>query len=197
MAYLSSSLNIIRGYTVGTGKIEKSYIVDAYFYDNVITSLSLCFKMLGIKYDVDISTERANLESEKWGPRIRSIIRDTLLKISNAAGIKISLELSLIKNAHYGRDMREPLFDALVKLGAEGDFYIKTPITDYIYQTTQSGVILLYYKGEHHAFIEIPAYAGTEESPIAVIGISPFLFSDNEELMGVKIPGGVQTMGIA
>lgn len=192
MAYLTSTLDIIRGYNehVVDNRVVKSYQDEYMSYNAVLDAIKKCIDLLVLsKYpDADISEYRTALDDARFGPDIRSAIYECIKRLATEAGISLYSELSEIRYAHYGRDMRDAIYSALIKLGAEDELYIQTTIDDYIYHRSDNGITLLSYKGGELSFIALPTDDGNGTN---VIAISPFLFSDNETIVGVKIPSTI------
>lgn len=192
MAYLTSTLDVIRGYNehIVDNRVIKSYQDEYMSYDAVLDAIKKCIDLLVLaKYTgVDISDCRTALDDARFGPDIRSAIYECIKCLAGEAGVSLYSELSEIRYAHYGRDMRDAIYSALIKLGAEDELYVQTTIDDYIYHRSDNGITLLSYKGNDLPFIALPADDGNDTN---VIAVSPFLFSDNKTVIGVKIPSTI------
>lgn len=124
MAYLTSALDTIRGYTImenQAGEEYKFYDENAYNYNDVRDAIVTVLQTLMFnKYpDVDISTEIQTIQTAKLGTTIREAIYSAVKKLLNSIGIVAMVQISQVRYAHYGSDMREPLYDILIKLGAD------------------------------------------------------------------------------
>lgn len=192
MAYLTSTLDIIRGYNehIVGDRMVKSYQDEYMPYNAVLDAIKRCIDLLVLnKYpDADISEYRTALDNARFGPDIRSAIYECIKCLATEAGVTLYSELSEIRYAHYGRDMRDSIYSALIKLGAGDELYVQTTIDDYIYNRADNGITLLSYKGDELPFIALPTDDG---NGVNVIAVSPFIFSDNETIIGVKIPSTI------
>lgn len=203
MAVLTKDLEIIKGYgllNIGD-KIYKQYYTDdmdsgsgfpSLYFKPVMESIIRCFDLMNkVLYpDVDITEELNTLRNGDFAKEFRTAIYDVIQKFATAAGKNLKILLGKIKLAHFGSDIREPLYDALIKLGADGDMYYQTVAEDYIWRKESGNVILVRYLAEDHPFIITPQTI--DGSPVTEI--SPFTFDNHEELMGVRIPSGTTTI---
>lgn len=124
MAYLTSALDTIRGYKIminSAGEEYKFYDENAYEYNNVRDAIVTVLQTLMFnKYpDVDISTEIQTIQTATLGITIREAVYSAVKKLLNSIGIIAMVQISQVRYAHYGSDMREPLYDILIKLGAD------------------------------------------------------------------------------
>lgn len=194
MGVLTESLRIIRGYDIVNigDKYYKNYVLEpdyiSLYFSNVNDAIYRCLNTLNrvLYQDVDISAELGEISTHKYARRLRTAIYNAVKKLSIGAGINLGIQLAQIKNAHFGSDMREPLYDALIKLGAEGDMYYQTTAEDYIWRKESGNVILVRYLTTNHPYIITPQTI--DDSP--VVDISAFTFDSHEELIGVRIPSG-------
>lgn len=118
MAYLTQYLDTIRGYKI----INEIKYYDPVYYsfntvrDAIITVLNVL--MLNKYPEVDISEELETLQTATWGPTIRNTIYNAIKKFLSTTNIIAMTQITEIRYAHYGSDMREPLYDILIALGA-------------------------------------------------------------------------------
>lgn len=123
MAYLTNNLDVIRGYTVVTkpdGTEYKSHDISSYYFNNVRDAIADVLTFLSdTKYSsVNIVNELFIIKNNKWGPDIRDAIYNAVKKLLKAADMKSFENLSKIHHAHYGSEIREPLYSVFVQLGA-------------------------------------------------------------------------------
>lgn len=193
MGMFDKDLKKIRGYQSRNG--DSYYVFDTVYKGKaelINSLLTIVTAICASKYpDVDISEEVAKLPNLKWGPDIRNTIYMIFKKIAVGSGIYLGRELVAIRYAHFGRDMREPLYDALIKIGAEENLYYPTTGDDYIYTISNGVATLQLYKGEVHPFLAIPNYVNDGGSDIPVGVLSCLLFSNCDWLEAVYIPENV------
>jgi len=195
---INRALDYIRGYHDVDGAIERGYNYEYELYDNVLDALietlqSMIDDLYPGVYD-EVIDDLNNLSSLKWGPEIRNAIYRIFRTIAVEYDVSISYELSLIRYAHYGRDMREPLFDALIKMGANQDFYYNAKSTDFIYEIINNEATLIRYIGPHRKKIKIPETVNDLIDPdisVPVKTLSAILFTNSTWLIGIKIPDSV------
>lgn len=123
MAYLTEYLNIVRGYRIynKSGEERRLYYPTYYSYNTVRDAIVTVLQTLMFnKYpDVDISTEIQTIQTATLGTTIREAIYSAVKKLLNSIGIVAMVQISQVRYAHYGSDMREALYDILIKLGAD------------------------------------------------------------------------------
>lgn len=123
MAYLTQYLDTIRGYRVisKTDNEEIRYY-DPTYYDFNIVRDSIVSALGTVNFvlypEIDIQTEIENIVNEKIGYNIRDNIYKAVKKIIDTTDKPCTIDLSIIRHAHYGSDMREPLYNILISLGA-------------------------------------------------------------------------------
>lgn len=198
---INPSLNYIRGYRDVDDARERDYAYEYESYDTFI------FNLLSIVQDLvsnlyphaedDIREEIEELPTMKWGPDIRYTIYKIFRAIAATYNLPISQELSIIRYAHYGREMREPLFNALMKIGANQSFYYKAKSEDFVYTTTSDGAFLIRYIGPHKGKIEIPESVidpNDSENLISVTSMSISLFSNARWITAIKVPNTINAI---
>jgi hypothetical protein len=75
--------------------------------------------MLNKYQEVDISDEIETIQTATRGPIIRNAIYDAIKKFLSTTNIIAMTQITEIRYAHFGSDMREPLYDILIALGAD------------------------------------------------------------------------------
>ena len=197
MGMFDKELLKIRGYRFKND--DNYYVGDVVFNgkDELINALiSIVSTLASAKYpNADISDEIAALPNLKWGSDIRKTIYTMMKKLADQTNKFLYRELTLIRTAHFGRDMREPLYDILIKLGAGENLYYPTTGDDYIYTIDNGVATLELYKGSNHPYLTIPQYVKDgNDNDIQVTTLSCMLFSEMKWLQGVYIPEGVTTI---
>lgn len=193
MGLLDEELKIIRGYVVVTvaGKEIKDYFYDGtYNYDDVIDAIHKCLYLLSVsKYHTNVATIDS-IKSHTFGPYIREAIAKSVEDIIIASGVVYDPTPIKIREVHYGRDIRDILYDFLIRYGAEEDLYYQTTKSDYIYTTSESGVTLIKYIGGMQ-YIATPIMI--DGIPVTEIGIE--CFKDcGTPVKAVKILDGLKTI---
>lgn len=199
MGILSNELRTVRGYVMASYPSEgiEFPIYQSGDYgmidvmDSIVTILTTLVEMRFPT--VDISEELTKINA-KWGPDIREGIYEACKKLLNAAGVNCNIELAHVRNAHYGSEMREPLYKIFYDLGADDDVYTPTTPDDYIYIIDNNEAELIYYIGEPHQFISIPDHVILNGNEVPVTKLAPTLFNDNNTIMGIEIPNGVEVI---
>ena len=124
MAYLTQYLDTIRGYRINEDTPGNPYkFYDPLYYpfntvrDAIVTVLNTL--MLNKYSEVDISNEIETIQTATRGPAIRNAIYDAIKKFLSTTNIVAMTQITEVRYAHYGSDMREPLYDILIALGAD------------------------------------------------------------------------------
>lgn len=196
---INPSLNYIRGYRDVNDARERDYAYEYESYDAFITNfIAIVNDLVRNLYpyaESHIQEEIEELPTMKWGPDIRYTIVKILRAIYVSYALPITHEVSLIKNAHYGREMREPIFNAFMKMGANQEFLYKAVSSDFIYTDIgNNNALLIRYIGPHRPKIILP---GTVEDPedseneLTVTALYSTLFSDVNWLTYMKLPEGI------
>jgi hypothetical protein len=199
MGIYDSELIELRGYRA---KDDDVYIVnkvgaDDYLGFDYIRSLiiEMTTTLSNTLYrTADIASYVTTLQNATFGPTIRKAIYDIFKELARVSGIYIGRELASIRLAHFGKDMRQPLYDALVKLGIEQDLYYDAVSSDFIYSINGGYATLDYYIGEDQPYIRIPATVDDLSNPgytAEVKTLSTTLFTNATWLKGVSVPHGV------
>lgn len=113
---LDTNLKIIRGYINRTNPDGKQYIDEYMPFVTVKQAIIDAINEIKRYYITSISEDLASFSEDTFGPKMKDDILEILRKMSTEKAIRIYSEMSAIKSATYGRDIREPLYDALVKL---------------------------------------------------------------------------------
>lgn len=140
--------------------------------------------------DANISTYVTTLQNATFGPTIRKAIYDIFKELARVSGIYIGRELASIRLAHFGKDMRQPLYDALVKLGIEQDLYVQTTGDDYIWYEDSGNVTIVRYIGPTWPYIIMPETIDGN----TVTTVSSLTFNGNKTIMGVKFPANATSI---
>lgn len=140
--------------------------------------------------DADISDYVETLQNSAYGPTIRKAIYDIFRELSRASHIYIYSELCAIKSAHFGRDMRQPIYDALKKLGIDQDLYVQTTGDDYIWYEDSGDVTIVRYIGPAWPYIIMPETIDGN----TVTTVSSLTFNGNKTIMGVKFPANATSI---
>ena len=195
MGIFTDELRDVRGYTAKEGDV---YIVtyhsdDRYGFDYIRSLIIEMTEALSetIYPEANISEYITALQSDTFGPDIRRDIYNIFKELSRASGIYIGRELAAIRLAHFGRDMREPVYDALIKLGIEGDLYYNAVSSDFIYSIMGGYAYLDYYIGDIHPYMRLPNVVDDFNNPgytVEVRALSSTLFDNNDWLKDVVVP---------
>lgn len=152
-------------------------------FNVVINSIFTAFTTLKIKYpEADITDKLSSLSTATFGRTIRSLIYDICREFCRAAGIVAFSQLGRIRNAHFGADIREPLYELLIKLGADEDI---TSLL-YIWEVNNEEVTLIKYIGQGFTVLTVPETI--HDYPVKILGSE--LYMNNEEITRVTIPNG-------
>lgn len=196
MGMFRTELESILGYSVFSSEGQKaieqgSYLSvrnDAEINPFISDLIELTTTLTDTIYpDADISEYVETLQNATFGPVIRKAIYDIFKELSRVSGIYIGRELAAIRLAHFGRDMRKPIYDALMKLGIDGDLYYKAQASDFVYTITNDSATLVYYIGAVHPYMELP----DKVEDVDVNILASTLFNENEWIKDVIIPNTV------
>ena len=144
--------------------------------------------------DADISDYVDALQNGTFGPVIRKAIYDIFKELSRVSGIYIGRELAAIRLSHFGRDMRKPIYDALTKLGINGDLYYQATSSDFLYTISNNIAILDVYIGDIHPYMKLPDKVEDTNVPGRMVDVdilSATLFNNNAWIKDVIIPSTV------
>lgn len=199
MGIYDNELNELRGYW---DKDDDVYIINRSYADEYLSFdyiRSLIIEMTTtlrntLYRTANIASYVTTLQNATFGPTIRKAIYDIFKELARVSGIYLGRELASIRLAHFGKDMRQPVYDALVKLGIEQDLYYDAVSSDFIYSINGGYATLDYYIGEDQPYIRIPATVDDISNPgytAEVRMLSTTLFTDATWLKGVSVPFGV------
>lgn len=199
---VNPALNYIRGYRDVNDERERDYAYEYESYDAFISNLiSIVNDLVSNLYpyaEWHIQEELEELPTMKWGPDIRYTIYKIFRAIASAYNLPIAYELSVIRYVHYGRDMREPLFNALMKMGANQDFYYKATSDDFFYiDIGNDEAELIRYIGPQKAKIELPKFVVNPSNPsnqLTVTSMYVDIFSGANWLSAMKIPDTIKAI---
>lgn len=193
MGMVDTELKNIRGYDIDdTGK---KYLNTALPYTNVRDAIITIFTLLAKKkykvWDDGMSAICFNLNMHTFGPMLRDDIVEGLELLQSKSDVSIFFEIAQVKESHYGREMRQPLYDALVRLGAEEDFYYQTQPSDFLYSTTENGVTLIKYIGGEEYIDVLTSIDGI---PVTEIGMDCFKDCKYAVVKRVRMYDGLKTI---
>lgn len=122
MGLLNKYLNCIRGYDIVTGDDGseiKIYRTEYYSYEKVINAFVKSVNILATdKWHINVSGVNTITE-QKFGPNIRKAIANVVLDFSTKAEKPQYATYWEILGVHYGRDLRDILYNFLIEFGAE------------------------------------------------------------------------------
>lgn len=207
MGMLNEELTIIRGYDIVTapdGSEIRQHQNEYYSYNLVIDSLITAFTLIAVKrwrfsnarddfghYTDPTMRTIENLKILTFGPDIRKAIADIVLQISTKAERPQYATYWEILGVHYGRELRDILYNFLIEFGAEEDFYYQTQPSDFLYSTSENGVTLVKYIGSED-FIDV--LTSIDGIPVTEIGPECFKDCKYAAVKRVRMYDGLKTI---
>lgn len=197
MGMFTNELIELRGYIQKEGDVYVVSTSDYYLDFDYIRSLIIDMTTVlseTLYPTANISEFITALQTATFGPEIRTAIYNIFKEFARVSGIYIAKECASIRLAHFGRDMREPIYDALIKLGIEGDLYYDAVSSDFRYIVDNGVATLNYYIGGNHPYMKLPEKVEDPEDPetmVDVVCLASTLFNDNEWIKDVVIPDAV------